>query len=115
MRSSIGCAYLAGDGRRCAIGALMNDDEIRFWGGAAESVTSVVGTRNDLSFLPEDRTGLEVIKFLQTLQDAHDLADAVWSLRSALEEVAENYLLDPGKIELITAWEGTTIDRKEEN
>lgn len=83
------CAYRGVEGRKCAIGALISDEEY-----SPELEDKDVTTLDLDDALPPSLRGLDIV-FLAELQDIHDLAEltergtfAMGALRASLRELA---------------------------
>ncbi len=97
------CRYELPDGRRCAVGCIMNDSE-RSWSLVYEGCIAslvLIGYGKLRPFFKEN------LGLLTTLQKAHDDPNhtGVNGLKNRLKIIAHEYELDGAKVEDITAWD----------
>ena len=110
----VSCQYLTEDGRKCGIGQLLANDEIRTkWDGIGLAMTDVEGQlflgsthadmiRKDLaaSNLPADALSLDLMKRIQSAHDsASQESDFVALFKNEMRLVAQDFDLDAGKVQ----------------
>lgn len=66
------CSYLAPDGRKCAVGHLMTEEELKVMGRFKGGVQDLADDWADCLPYPEWLFGNENLDFLNHLQDTHD-------------------------------------------
>lgn len=91
-----GCAYRGAEGRKCAIGCLIPDEDYtpRLEGKTVMTATSKINVATAVNKSIRAKT-LITLKFLQRLQAVHDLWP-VEEWRNKLAEVAKDFELDAG-------------------
>ncbi len=90
------CRYRMEDGRMCAVGCLLTDEEAERTGEGAGVSKALLPAR-----LEPHR------KFLKKLQEAHDVFDSKLGLCTKLSLIAQEHYLSPSAIELIKEWNGS--------
>ena len=81
------CAYQGVDGKKCAIGALLNDDDVVHEGD------TVFGRWFD-PILERLDLGIGGMEFLDCLQCSHDLASSADNMQVKLKNVALDFQLE---------------------
>lgn len=66
------CSYLAPDGRKCAVGHLMTEEELKVMGAFKGGVQDLADDWADCLPRPEWLMGDKNLDFLSHLQDTHD-------------------------------------------
>lgn len=84
------CVYRSQDGKRCALGHILTDDDVRVLGGVhggtieGESATSLL-------VHSKENVPVEKQAFLEDLQCAHDYAENAIDMRIRLQQLGEKY------------------------
>jgi hypothetical protein len=99
-----GYAYRNSKGQRCAVGWLMNDEEIAAYADYGSSIDALleeqeqgVTAEDGVPMLPLRPFFKENIKLLRDLQIAHDFHQEPWMMmwQARMRNLAQNYNLDP--------------------
>lgn len=98
-----GCAYVANDGTRCAVGCLMDEEEAHLYGGYHGSVSELTyeAEEGSLRSFFFSETGL-----LTRLQVAHDFKPKdgrhAWlpSFKAEMRRIASDFNLDPSALDV---------------
>lgn len=84
------CAYRAPDGKRCAVGHLIDDEDY----SAAFEGRPIGDLLVGFSESDETKSALTKMEFLRDMQRAHDFATARSGVRGRMMAVARRYALD---------------------
>ena len=92
-----GCAYRGREGRKCAVGCLISDDEY-----SPDMECKIVGTLSCYGELPDRLRPF--VHLLRELQKAHDFCATPEAIRHYLLRTAERHDIIPGAERAITEW-----------